>query len=211
MSFLYTDKLIFNDFNLVINEGDFVFLLGPNGCGKTTLLKLIDGLIKPSAGYLKFKGERYRYERSFLRTLRESVGFVFQNPDVQIFAPTVFQELSFGLMSKRLKREEIQQITKKFLIEWSLDQYVLNNPFKLSYGYKKLLAIASVLITAPQVVLLDEPTNYLDEKNLKFLIQKLFELRKDNVTVVIATHDYAFLNYFSEVSKIVHISKRTAE
>lgn len=211
VSFSYTDKPIFNDFNLTINEGDFVFLLGPNGCGKTTLLKLIDGLIKPSSGYLKFKGERYRYEKSFLRTLRESVGFVFQNPDVQIFASTVFQELSFGLMTKGLKREEIHQITKKFLIEWNLDQYALHNPFKLSYGYKKLLTIASVLITSPQVVLLDEPTNYLDEQNLEYLIQKLFELRKDNVTIVVATHDYAFLNYFSEISKIVHISRRTGK
>lgn len=171
-------------------------------------MRLIDGLIKPSAGYLKFKGEKYRYEKNFLRNLRESVGFVFQNPDVQIFAPTVFQELSFGLMNKKLKLEEIHQITNKFLKEWNLHQYALHNPFKLSYGYKKLLTIASVLITSPQLILLDEPTNGLDEENLKYLTQKLLELRENNVTIVVATHDYVFLNYFFEIAKVVYISKR---
>lgn len=208
VSFSYGDRVVFSDFNLTINEGDFVFLLGPNGCGKTTLLKLIDGLVRPSHGHLKFSGEKYRYERSFLRTLREDIGFVFQNPDVQIFAPTVFQELSFGLMSKKLKKEEIKSITNIFLKEWNLEQYALYNPFKLSYGYKKLLTIASVLMTSPKVILLDEPTNYLDEQNLEFLTEKLFELRNIDLTLVVATHDYTFLNRFSEISKIVHISKR---
>lgn len=208
VSFSYGDRVVFSDFNLTINEGDFVFLLGPNGCGKTTLLKLIDGLVRPSHGHLKFRGEKYRYERSFLRTLREDIGFVFQNPDVQIFAPTVFQELSFGLMSKKLKKEEIQRITNIFLKEWNLEQYAVYNPFKLSYGYKKLLTIASVLITSPKVILLDEPTNYLDEQNLEFLTEKLFELRNIDMTVVVATHDYTFLNRFSGMSKIVHISKK---
>ncbi|MEN3041701.1 MAG: ABC transporter ATP-binding protein [Fervidobacterium sp.] len=205
VSFSYGKKVVIKSFNLRIFRSDIIFLLGANGCGKTTLLKIIDGLIIPNYGILKFNGEPYKYNKSFLKKLRQNIGFVFQNPDVQIFAPTVIQELSFGLYSCEIQKNKLLELTWEFLNSWGLEKYAYENPFKLSYGYKRLITLASVLITFPSIVLLDEPTNYLDKRNHSFVLNKIKELADQNVTMIISTHDEKLIDLLSSRSKIIRM------
>jgi cobalt/nickel transport system ATP-binding protein len=178
--------------SLRIAAGQRIALLGANGSGKSTLLRLLDALCFPDRGHLLAFGEalseqRFR-EDAFAHGFRRRVGFVFQNPEVQLFNPTVFDELAFGPLQLGWPSEEIRQRVDAMLAEFSIEPLKHRSPHRLSGGEKKRVALASVLITQPQVLLLDEPTASLDPPSQSEVVRFLHSCRGSARTVVTATH-----------------------
>jgi cobalt/nickel transport system ATP-binding protein len=168
-------------------------LLGANGSGKSTLLRLLDGLCFAEPGTVRFCGEplteqRFRNE-TFSFDFRRRVGLVFQNPDTQLFNPTVFDELAFGPLQLRWPPDVIRQRVAQTLDDLNIAHLKDRPPHRLSGGEKKRVAIASVLILDPQVLLLDEPTAGLDPQSQSHTIDLLAGWKDTGRTVVTATHD----------------------
>lgn len=179
--------------NLKINPGDRLAILGPNGSGKSTLLQILNGLIFPNSGEVWFHGqaltEKNLKELKFLRFFRERVGFVFQDSDVQLFCPTVLDELMYGPLQLSLPKEEAEDRSRNILKQLNMEKTALRPTYMLSGGEKKKIAIGSILTMNPEVLLLDEPTNGLDPKTSAFFIDLLLRLNDSGKTIVIASHD----------------------
>ncbi|SNR62284.1 energy-coupling factor ABC transporter ATP-binding protein [Desulfurobacterium atlanticum] len=178
-------KFLFQNINLTINQGEKFFLTGPNGAGKTTLIETIMGFVKPISGKILFKGKEIKTEKDLYR-FRISTGYVFQNPDDQLFSPTVEEDIAFGLLNIGIDREKIPEIIDTTLK--MLDIHYLKNKltFKLSGGEKRLVSIASVLAMNPEWFVMDEPTTGVDNEKLELLLQFLKTTPK---TTLIITHD----------------------
>lgn len=184
-----------------VEEGESVAILGANGSGKSTLLKLLNGLIFPATGYIYALGkplspatlENPAYRKSF----RQRIGFVFQDPDVQLFCPTVWEEVTFGPLQLDLPPEETIQRGWDVLNLLEITDLSERSPYQLSGGEKKRVAIASILTANPDVLLLDEPTNGLDPRTQKSLLQLLYNLWKAGKTIVLSTNDLSILEDIS--------------
>lgn len=179
--------------SLAIEKGQRVVLLGANGSGKSTLLRLLDGLYFPQTGAIRFCGdsltaERLQQER-FSFAFRRRVGMVFQNPDVQLFNPSVFDEVAFGPLQLRWSRDTIRERVAQTLDSMGILHLKDRPPHQLSGGEKKRVAIASVLVLDPEVLLLDEPTAALDPRSQSRIIDLLSGWEDAGKTVVTATHD----------------------
>ena len=171
---------------LSIREGEFVALLGQNGSGKTTLAKHFNGLLKPTSGRLLLKGKpTQQYSHLDIARL---VGYVFQNPDHQIFSKTVYEEVGFGLRMLGESAKTIQDRVSEVLEVVGLQGYEHKIPFALTKGERQRLAVASVLAVRPQVVVLDEPTTGLDVRQQRDLMEMLKRLNRKGHTVIIITH-----------------------
>ena len=177
--------------SLKIDRGDFVAIMGQNGAGKTTLVKHFNGLLKPTKGDVFVDGVNTRDES--VATLARKVGYVFQNPDHQLFCETVEQEIAFALKNFGFKEELIEKRVKWALNLLGLTQYRESSPFMLSGGERKRVALASVLAWDPEVVVLDEPTIGQDYMQKERLRQFIMQLRSQGKTVVIVTHDVEFV------------------
>jgi cobalt/nickel transport system ATP-binding protein len=194
------------DITLTINRGDRVAIIGANGTGKSTLLTVLDALIFPGNGSVTAFGmeitERVLRDAAVQRTFRKRVGFVFQNPEIQLFCPTVREDIVFGPLQLGVDHDEIRKrldaIAEKIRISHLLDR----SPHQLSIGEKKKAAIASVLIMEPEVLLLDEPTAGLDPQTTRDIIETLDQAHKAGKTVVFATHD---LHIVEEIADVVHV------
>lgn len=166
-------------------------LLGLNGSGKTTLLKTMAGLLKPLSGQLFWKNEKLpvgKPEHHFGR-----IGLVFQNPDYQLFDSTVERECAFCLRNHRVKREEIDRRVEKWLGQFDLLDLKDRSPLTLSYGEKRRLTLASILVAEPELLLLDEPTTALDESAIRDLRERIRKMvRQTGLSVCLATHDTDF-------------------
>jgi cobalt/nickel transport system ATP-binding protein len=188
-------------FNLTIYPGESLSILGANGSGKSTLLQLLDGLIFPVSGTITAFGELMTEEKletdDFRRFFRSRVGFVFQNPDIQIFCPTVFDEVAFGPLQLGLPSGEVTRRVDDVIAMLGISSLKDRTPGQLSGGEKKKVAIASVLSLNPQVLLLDEPTNALDLRSRHWFIDLIHELRKANKTIITATHDLSLVGKIS--------------
>jgi cobalt/nickel transport system ATP-binding protein len=172
-----------------LREGEIVGVLGPSGCGKTTLLLVAAGLLEPLGGEVLLDGEPLRDQ---LPEARKRLGIVFQEPDDQLFNPTVKDELAFALRQLGLSEATVDEKVKAVAAALGLT-HLLNKPaFALSGGEKKRVAIASVLVYDPEVLLLDEPTAYLDSRWKKALESLLIELKASGAAVAVATHDVDF-------------------
>ncbi len=145
-----------------IMQGSKVALVGPNGAGKSTLFQLFNGMIKPDSGSVLFNGMPIEYTGRALRELRRRVGLVFQNPDVQIIAPTVYQDVAFGPVNLGLARDDVDRAVRSALSAVGLVGYEKRPPHHLSGGEKKRVAIAGILAMEPDVLVFDEPTSSLD-------------------------------------------------
>jgi energy-coupling factor transport system ATP-binding protein len=175
-----------HDIALSIDEGEFVALLGQNGSGKTTLAKHFNGLLKPSSGQVLVQGKSVaNYSHRELATL---VGYVFQNPDHQIFAKTVQEEVGFGLKALGENPLTINKRVADALETVDLQGYEEKNPFALTRGERQRIAVASVLATQPRVIILDEPTTGLDYPQQKKMMEMLKHLNRKGHTIVIITH-----------------------
>ena len=189
--------------NLFIYPGESIVILGANGSGKSTLLQLLDGLTFSHSGTISAFGEVLTEEKldtdDFRTFFRSRVGFVFQNPDIQLFCPTVFDEVAFGPLQLGLPTAEVFKRVEDVLEMLGIVSLKDRTPNQLSGGEKKKVAIASVLSLNPQVLLLDEPTNSLDPRTRHWLIELIDALRTAGKTVITTTH---------ELSVVAKISSR---
>ncbi|HUI84715.1 MAG TPA: ABC transporter ATP-binding protein [Candidatus Binatia bacterium] len=178
--------------SLAIAHGERITLLGANGSGKSTLLRLLDALSFPSRGVIHFNREPLTPERlqddGFAFPFRRQVGLVFQNPDVQLFNPTVFDEVAFAPLQLRWPKEQVLQKVHETLELMRISHLRDRPPHRLSGGEKKRVALASVLVLDPAVLLLDEPTSTLDPRSQNQIIDLMQEWKGSSKTVVTATH-----------------------
>ncbi|MFL0604137.1 energy-coupling factor ABC transporter ATP-binding protein [Cylindrospermopsis raciborskii] len=188
-SYMESQQLALNSLTLRIPSGKKCALIGQNGCGKTTLLLLANGLYKPNRGVVSWCGEPLTYNRNYLGRLRQKVGLVFQNPEQQLVAATVEEDISYGLCNLGLPVVEIQQRVEEVLIEFELTTLAQTPTHHLSLGQKKRVSIADVMVLRPELLLLDEPTAYLDIKQTRNLIAMLNKIHQHGTTLVMATHD----------------------
>lgn len=192
LSYSYGPNTALSDVSFSVAAGESLAILGANGSGKSTLLKIMDGLIFPASGSVSFLGEPVSEERlqgGFLKTFRERVSFVFPEPDVQLFCPTVLEELAFGPLQLGLEEAEAVKRAEELLRMLGIEALAKRPPWGLSSGEKKKVAIASVLAINPEVLLLDEPTNGLDPRSQVWLFELLERLKELKKTIILATHD----------------------
>jgi energy-coupling factor transporter ATP-binding protein EcfA2 len=177
--------------SLTIQDGEFVAIMGQNGAGKSTFVKHFNGLLKPSKGTVCING--VETTKSSVASLARNVGFVFQNPDHQLFSETVEEEIGFALKNFGFKPEVIDERVTWALNLLSLTQYRKTSPFLLSGGERKRVALASVLAWDPQTLILDEPTIGQDHEQKEKLRQFILQLQTQKKTVVTVTHDVEFV------------------
>ncbi len=170
-----------------VEEGKRVAILGANGSGKTTLLRCLNGLLSPSSGWVEVMGERV--ERGSLDSVRQNLQLVFQNPDDQLFAPTVEEDISFGPRNLGLDREEVKILADEALSSLGIGDLRNRNPSQLSQGQKKLVAIAGVVAMRPTIIALDEPASDLDERSSQAILRVLDAFHGEGKTILMATHD----------------------
>lgn len=188
--------------SLEVRQGEKLALLGANGCGKSTLLKVLDGLVFPDRGSYRAFGqdvtEDALEDEQFSRGFRSRVGFVFQNSDAQVFSPTVREEIAFGCLQLGMDRDEVDQRSADVMAMLDIASLADRAPFQLSGGQKKRVAIASVLVMNPEVLLFDEPTAALDPRTRHWLTELLVELGAAGKTIVHATHDLEALDLLAD-------------
>jgi len=177
--------------SLTIQDGEFVAIMGENGAGKTTLVKHFNGLLKPTKGKVLVDG--VETTKVSVATLARTVGFVFQNPDHQLFSETVEEEIAFALKNFGFSQDVIEKRVEWALNLLGLTQYRKTSPFMLSGGERKRVALASVLAWDPKILILDEPTIGQDYQQKEKLRQFILQMRAQGKTVVIVTHDVEFV------------------
>ncbi|ADL07088.1 energy-coupling factor ABC transporter ATP-binding protein [Thermosediminibacter oceani] len=178
-----------NGVSLAVERGKKVAFLGPNGAGKSTLFLHFNGILRPKKGRILYDGQELVYNRSFLREIRRKVGIVFQDPDAQLFAGTVFQEVSFGPMNLNLPSKDVRERVESALSAMGIRELMDRPVHLLSYGQKKRVSIADVLAMDPEVVVFDEPTAYLDPRHAGELVEMLDGLHAEGRQVILSTHD----------------------
>jgi cobalt/nickel transport system ATP-binding protein len=188
--------------SLRVARGEKVALLGPNGCGKSTLLKVLDGLVFPESGtYRAFDSdvtEDHLEDEQFNQGFRSRVGFIFQNSDAQVFSPSVRDEIAFGPLNMGMARDEVEGRVADTLRMLGIEDLAERAPYQLSGGQKKRVAIASVLVMNPEVLLFDEPTAALDPRTQQWLMELIVELNHAGKTIVLATHDLETLDVLAD-------------
>lgn len=177
--------------SITIKDGEFVAIMGQNGAGKSTFVKHFNGLLKPSIGTVRANG--VETTKTSVATLSRNVGFVFQNPDHQLFSETVEDEIAFALKNFGFEPKVIEDRVTWALNLLSLTQYRKTSPFLLSGGERKRVALASVLAWDPKTLILDEPTIGQDHEQKEILRQFILQLQTQGKTVVIVTHDVEFV------------------
>ncbi|MFA5881483.1 MAG: ATP-binding cassette domain-containing protein [Eubacteriales bacterium] len=183
--------------DLEIPQGQFTILLGPNGSGKTTLFKVITGLLKPGQGEVRVDGKLFKQYTK--EELYRRVGFVFQDPNDQLFAPTVGEDVSFGPANLKLSPVEVGIRVKEALKMVGIPD-LINKPIHyLSYGQKKRAAIAGVLAMKPEIIILDEPTAGLDPAGVREIMRLIVKMNKEQgITILMATHDVDLVPLYAD-------------
>jgi len=193
----YKEIEALKDINLNIKKGESVAVIGSNGSGKSTLLKLLNGIVCPDKGSYIFDGTEITIakmqDNKFSRLFHKRIGFVFQNPDVQLFCSSVYEEVAFGPMQMGLGHDEIKKRVDDCLDLLGITSLKDRIPYHLSGGEKKKVALASVLASNPEVLVLDEPMNGLDPKTKRFLRDFIIKLNSFGKTIICATHDFEYI------------------
>jgi len=178
-----------------VSHGEFIGILGSNGSGKTTLLKIMDGLMKDFEGIAYLDGADIK--KLSPKEIYRKVGLVFQNPDDQLFAPTVFEDVAFGPINMGFKEDEVITRINNALKDVDMQGYARKSIHNLSFGQKKRICIAGLLAMGHEILLLDEPTAGLDPMGEYKMMNLLTKLNKDNgVTIVMATHSVDLVPLF---------------
>ncbi len=205
--FSYLDKFpALCGIDVKVNQGQKITIIGANGSGKSTFLQLLDGLIFADIGRVVFCGsdlsEHVFDDDKFSFDFRRRVGFVFQNPDAQLFCPTVKEDIVFGPLQLGLAKEQIQKRLEKLIVTLGIQELLNRPPHQLSIGEKRKVAIASVLIIEPEVIILDEPTAGLDPLTSRHIIDLLVQENINGKTIITSTHD---LHIVEEISDLVYV------
>ena len=201
-----------NGVSLEIKEGSFTCLVGQTGCGKSTLIQHLNGLLIPSSGevvvgeYINTKGNRKM--RKKIRDLRRKVGLVFQFSENQLFEETVESDVAFGPLNFGAKKEDALKIAHDALNQLGLDEsFYQKSPFDLSGGEKRRVAIAGVLALKPDILVLDEPTAGLDPRGTRELLNLIKNLNKDGTTIILVTHDINIVYQYATDVVVMHNGK----
>ena len=189
----HTSRLAIQELSLKIPQGKRCGLIGQNGCGKTTLFLLANGSYKPTEGAIFWQGQPISYNRSELVHLRQQVGLVFQNPEHQLVASTVQEDISYGLCNLALSEAEIGQRVEEAINDFDLNELTHQPIAHLSLGQKKRVSLADVMVLRPNLLLLDEPTAYLDHLHTKELLKQLQKIHYLGTSIIVASHDLDFL------------------
>jgi cobalt/nickel transport system ATP-binding protein len=203
LRYRYLDRHVALDgVSLTVTAGEKVALLGANGTGKSTLLKVLDGLVFPDAGSYRAFGQAVTEDtledEQYSRAFRSRIGFIFQNSDAQVFSPTVREEVAFGPLTLAMSADEVEERVAETLRMLEIDALAERAPYQLSGGEKKRVAIASVLVMNPDVLLFDEPTAALDPRTQQWLMDLVLELNRSGKTIVLATHDLPSLDMLAD-------------
>ncbi|RAP49871.1 MAG: energy-coupling factor ABC transporter ATP-binding protein [Methanosphaera sp. rholeuAM74] len=193
--------------NFKVEEGQMISILGPNGAGKSTFFLHFNGIIEPTSGTIEIDGKTLKYDKKSLLDARSKVGIVFQNPDDQLFAPTVFEDVAFGPMNMGLSEDEVRERTTEAIKVVGMAGFEKKAPHHLSGGQKKRVAIAGILAMRPRIMVLDEPTSGLDPNGASDIMQLLYDLNEDGMTIIISTHDVDLVPLYSDNIHILRLGK----
>lgn len=209
INFIYDDNLALKDISLSIEKGECIGLEGDNGSGKTTLIKIINGILFASSGKYVFDGKEINQKtmknEALAKEIHQRIGFVFQNPDTQLFCNSVRDEIEFGPRQLGLSEEEIKTRCDDVIEILGIENIQERAPYHLSGGEKKKTALACILSMNPEVLVLDEPMNGLDRKSREKLFAFLMGWKSAGKTLIIASHDDTLLNKFAD--RIVTITE----
>lgn len=199
LSYTYPDGThALKNINMDIYKGQKVAIMGPNGAGKSTLFSHFNGLTEPTSGHVEVDGKAIKYDRDTLLEVRQKVGIVFQDPNDQLFAPTVKEDVAFGPMNLGLDYEEVERRVDEALTMVGMEQYMDKTPHHLSGGQQKRVAIAGIIAMRPEIMILDEPTAGLDPEGVEKVLSILNELNNEGMSIVISSHDIEMVNEFAE-------------
>jgi cobalt/nickel transport system ATP-binding protein len=194
------------DISLSIGLGERICILGANGSGKSTLLKVLAGLIFPQKGSYRAFGdivnEKSFSSNEFSKSYHKRVGVIFQNSDTQLFCSTVEEEIAFGPLQFGFSRDKLHERVNQVIDLLEIEQLRKKAPFKLSGGEKKKVAIASILVLNPDILILDEPTNGLDPRTQRWLVRMLGSLNNAGKTIVTSTHNLELVREISDRSVV---------
>lgn len=198
ISYNYEEVSALNDISLEIYAGELIFFTGPNGCGKSTLFKLLNGLIFPTKGEYYFDNKKIDkntlQDNIFAKNFHKRIGYIFQNPDVQLFNATVYDEIAFGPRQMNLDEDIIHQRVNELLIYLNIQHLQDRPPYHLSGGEQKKVALAAILALNPDILMIDEPLNGLDNKARQWFKDFLIDFIKANKTILISTHEQELLS-----------------
>lgn len=199
LTFTYQDGTeALKNVNLQIKKGEKIAIMGPNGAGKSTLFSHFNGLTEPTSGHVEVDGEEIVYERDALLKVRQKVGIVFQDPNDQLFAPTVKEDVAFGPMNLGLEYEEIEKRIEESLEMVGMTGFEEKTPHHLSGGQQKRVAIAGIVAMRPDIMILDEPTAGLDPEGVDKVLNILNKLNEEGMSIVISSHDIEMVNEFAD-------------
>lgn len=199
LSFTYHDGTqALKNVNIQIKKGEKIAIMGPNGAGKSTLFSHFNGLTEPTSGHVEIDGEKIIFEREKLLKVRQKVGIVFQDPNDQLFAPTVKEDVAFGPMNLGLEYEEVEKRIKESLEMVGMNGFEDKTPHHLSGGQQKRVAIAGIVAMRPDIMILDEPTAGLDPEGVDKVLDILNNLNKEGMSIVISSHDIEMVNQFAD-------------
>lgn len=177
------------NFSMKIPVGKKCAIVGQNGSGKSTVFLLANGLLKPNVGRVLWKGEPIVYKKKHLKELRQKTGLLFQNADEMLISPIVYEDLSYGLANAGYVGEALQRKVEQIIKQYNLVHLKKRPIHHLSLGEKRRVALAGIMGLAPELLLLDEPTTYLDPLQTKGFVKELNNIHKAGTTIVMSTHD----------------------
>ena len=190
--FAYDSTPVLKHFSTEIADGEFVVIKGDNGCGKSTLLNIINALEFAEIGTYTFDGtvidKKAMKNEQFAKAFHQKIGYVFQNTDAQLFCSSVYDEIAFAPRQMQLDEAEVAKRVEDMLKLTGTEHLTERAPFHLSMGEKKKVAVASVLAMNPQVLILDEPMNFLDKKSREWLVEFLNQMHSVGKTIIIVSH-----------------------
>jgi len=199
LNFDYNSNFSIENISLKIKENSIYALTRNNGSGKTTLLRLLVGLLKPKSGSIKIFNETLTRDKNQLWKLRQKIGFLFQNPDDQLFAPTIEEDVGFGARNLGLEEDEVIKRVDWALKAVDLLEYKKYSPYDLSWGQKKRAALAGLLVLKPKLLILDEPFANLDFNSIYNHLKILETLRKEeDLTILFTTHNLFFVENWAD-------------
>ncbi len=212
LSFTYHDGTeALKNVNIQIKKGEKIAIMGPNGAGKSTLFSHFNGLTEPTSGHVEVEGEKIIFEREELLKVRQKVGIVFQDPNDQLFAPTVKEDVAFGPMNLGLEYEEVEKRIKESLEMVGMSGFEDKTPHHLSGGQQKRVAIAGIVAMRPDIMILDEPTAGLDPEGVDKVLDILNNLNKEGMSIVISSHDIEMVNQFADRIFVLYDGEIIAE
>ena len=212
LSFTYHDGTqALKNVNIKIKKGEKIAIMGPNGAGKSTLFSHFNGLTEPTSGHVEVDGEKIIFEREELLKVRQKVGIVFQDPNDQLFAPTVKEDVAFGPMNLGLEYEEVERRISEALELVGMSGFEDKTPHHLSGGQQKRVAIAGIIAMRPDIMILDEPTAGLDPEGVDKVLSILDDLNKEGMSIVISSHDIEMVNQFADKIFVLYSGEIIAE